>query len=438
MAQQSMDSSPPHRFRVGRIAWWLLVVVSFALLLFLIVAEAMRFVTPSPPHRLKIEQEIPLPDALPDPTHRTSQHPFAAGQAQRFDHFDFQSFDPTTHLLFIVHTGPNPDKLAAVGSKVDAKDDGNIVVFDAQQNKVVGLVNVPQGSGILVVPELSKVFVSDAGDGIVYVIDEHSPFKIIDQIALEDTHDSPDAIAYDPVNHRIFVADPGTPLDPEKDANIDLKNQNVAVIDADADKLIGEIPFGLDKPFGDDVGHIQFDPGTNSILVVTMPLNDLRLNPPPEAKPSSLAVIDPDTLEIVSHIPLPETCHAAHGMVVDTDQHEAFIACIDSQNLVRVDLQTMQPFRDDADHPLSVAFNPDIVRLDQRLHLLFVACASGISIFDESGRGLKKVGDHDYFLGGGSHHTIAIDEATQLIYLPLPSVGGRPILRVMKYVKDGD
>jgi hypothetical protein len=84
---------------------------------------------------------------------------------------------------------------------------------------------------------------------------------------------------------------------------------------------------------------------------------------------------------------------------------------------------------------LPVAFNPDIERLDRSLHLLFIGCAGGISVFDESGGGLKKLGD--YNLGGGSHHTIAIDEATQLIYLPEPSVGERPILRIIKYVPNG-
>ena len=119
-------------------------------------------------------------------------------------------------------------------------------------------------------------------------------------------------------------------------------------------------------------------------------------------------------------------------MVIDSQQREAFVACVDSNTLARVDLQTMQAFPGPL---LSVAFNPDIVRLDHPLHLLFVGCAGGISIFDESGRGLKKLGD--YFLGGGSHHTVAIDETTQLIYLPQPSVGDRPILRVIRYMANG-
>src|SRR2546430_543615 len=105
MAQKSSGASPAQRFGVGRIAWWFLVLISAALLVFLIVSEVIRFSTPIPLHRLQIVQDIPLPDALPDP-HRTSQNPFASGEAQRFDHFDFQSLDPATHLLFIVHTGP--------------------------------------------------------------------------------------------------------------------------------------------------------------------------------------------------------------------------------------------------------------------------------------------------------------------------------------------
>lgn len=431
MAQQSMTSTPPRRFGVGRIAWWLLVLVSLALLLFLIISEVIRFSTPIPLHRLQIVQDIPLPDALPD-ANRTKQNPFAPGRAQRFDHFDFQSLDPVTHLLFIVHTGPNPDKEAAIlrNPNFDVQTDGNIVVFNTQLNKVVGLINVPQAAGVIVAQNVGKVFVGDVADSIIYVIDERSPFNIIAKVQL-DPLDGPDAIEYDPVDRRIFVADPGKPGDPNN-ANITLKNQNVAVIDALTNKLIARIPFGVNPPFGDDVGHIQFDPVSHRVFVVTLPLQDQNLNLPAKP-PSFLAVIDPITLRVVSRIRLPDACLAPHGMVIDAQQREAFVVCVASQNLVRVDLRTMQPF---TGSPLPVAFNPDIMRLDRSAHLLFVGCAAGISIFDESGRGLKKLGG-DYYLGGGSHHTIAIDEATQLIYLPQPSVGERPILRIIKYNANG-
>jgi DNA-binding beta-propeller fold protein YncE len=430
MAQESMASSPPQRSAVGRIAWWFFVLVSFALLLFLIVSEVMRFSTPAQLHRLQIVQDIPLPDALPD-AHRTSQNPFAAGLAERFDHFDFQSLDPHTHLLFIVHTGPNPDKQAAISHNpnFDVGTDGNVIVFNTQLKKVVGLIDVPQGAGILVAPDISKVFIGDANNSIIYIANEQSPFNIIAKVQL-DPLDGPDAIEYDPVDHRIFVGDPGIPADPDN-ANLALKNQNVAVIDAITNKLITKIPFGLHPPFGDDVGHIQFDPVTHSIFVVTLPLIDQNSNVP-QTPPSFLAVVDPLSLKVVSRIHLPDACLAPHGLVIDAQQREAFVACVDSINLARVDLQTMQAFPGPL---LPVAYNPDIVRLDHPLHLLFVGCAGGISIFAESGRGLKKLGD--YFLGGGSHHTVAVDEATQLVYLPQPSVGDRPVLRVIKYVANG-
>src|SRR6266487_2467007 len=430
MAQHSMASSPPKRSGVGRIFWWFFALGSFALLLFLLASEVVRFSTPAQLHRLQIVQDIPLPDALPDPN-RTSQNPFASGQAQRFDHFDFQSLDPNTHLLFSFHTGPNPDKEAARlhNPNFDEGTDGNIIVFNTQLNKVVGLINVPQAAGVIVAPDLHKVFIGDAAESIIYIVSEQNPFNTIAKIQL-DPNDGPDALEYDQVDHRIFVGDPGVAISPDN-ANIALKNQNVAVIDAITNKLITKIPFGLHPPFGDDVGHIQFDPVTHRIFVVTLPLIDQNLNAP-QTPPSFLAVIDPVALKVVSKVKLPDECLAPHGLVIDAQLREAFVACVDSLTLARVDLQTMQPFPGPL---LSVAYNPDIVRLDHPLHLLFVGCAGGISIFDESGRGLKKLSD--YNLGGGSHHTLAIDEATQLIYLPQPSVGDRPILRLIKYVANG-
>src|SRR5216684_1545119 len=286
----SPTSESPKRSGASRIGWLLLCVVSFGLLAFLIISLVIRFTTPIPLHRLQIVQDIPLPDALPDP-HRTSQNPFAPGQAERFDHFDFQSLDPNTHLLFIVHSGPNPDKEAAIlhNPNFDAGIDGNIDVFNTQLNKVVGLIPVPQAAGVMVAPDLGKVFIGDANDNIVYVANEHSPFNIIAKVQL-DPLDGPDAIEYDPVDHRIFVADPGIPADPDN-ANVALKNQNVAVIDAITNRLITKIPFGLHPPFGDDVGHIQFDPVSHRIFVVTLPLIDQNSNAP-QTPPSFLAVID--------------------------------------------------------------------------------------------------------------------------------------------------
>ena len=263
----SPTSAPPKGSGANRIGWLAMWVISIGLVAFLIVVLTIRFTTPIPLYRLRVLQDIPLPSALTNPK---SKDPLASGLAVRFDHFDFQALDPQTHLLFITHSGPNPDKADSVNNHVDPANDGNVVVFDTVQHKVVKLLAIPQTSGIVVAPDIHWVYVSDAQDGIVYGIDE-STFRTV-PIKL-DPLDGPDAIAYDPVDHLIFVSDPGLPQS-DSNANIALKNQNVAVIDVLHNTLVTKIPLGVDQPFGDDVGHVQYDSTSHAVFVVTRPLHD--------------------------------------------------------------------------------------------------------------------------------------------------------------------
>jgi len=298
----SPTSAPPKRSGANRIGWLVMWVISIGLVAFLIIVLAIRFTTPIPLYRLRVLQDIPLPSALTDPK---SKDPLALGLAVRFDHFDFQALDPQTHLLFITHSGPNPDKADSVNNHVDPANDGNVVVFDTVQHKVVKLLAIPQTSGIVVAPDIHWVYVSDAQDGIVYGIDE-STFRTV-SIKL-DPLDRPDAIAYDPVDHMILVSDPGLPQS-DSNANIALKNQNVAVIDVLHNTLITKIPLGVDQPFGDDVAHVQYDSTSHAIFVVTRPLHDQNAQPNPLVTPPSFVdVIDPNLLRVILKIKLPDTC----------------------------------------------------------------------------------------------------------------------------------
>jgi hypothetical protein len=388
----------------------------------------IRFTTPIPLYRLRVLQDIPLPGALPD-SNRTSQNPLAPGLAVRFDHFDFQALDPQTHLLFMTHTGPTPDKASSVNIQVNAEDDGNVLVFNTVQHKVVKLLRIPQTSGITVATDIHWVYISDAQDSIIYAVDE-STFNMV-QIKL-DPSDGPDASVYDPVDHRLFVSDPGAPIS-DTDANIALKNQNVAVIDTLHNTLVGKVPLGVDKPFGDDVGHVQYDVTSHRLFVVTLPLHDQNVLSPEVTPPSYVDAIDPVQLKVTSKIKLPDACLNPHGMVVDSDQEVAFVVCIDNEKLVRVNLQTMQPFPDATLPQLPAGC--DIARLDHPLHTLFVGCTTGIAMFNEAGGQLISLGSQ--FLGGNSNHTILVNEETQEIYVPLPSSGNRPILRILQYVPNG-
>jgi len=427
-------SVPPQRSVAGRLGWWLMWVLSTGLLAFLVISLVMRFATPVPLYRLKVVEDIPLPSALAY-ANPTGQNPLMPGLAARFDHFDFQALDPQTHLLFIAHSGPPADRAAAAGDTIDEKHDGNIVVFDTLQNKVVGLVDVPQTTGIAVATGTGWVYASDANDSIIYGINEQT-FQTV-QIPLKSSSDSPDAMAYDPVDHRMFVSDPGAPIS-RSDLNVAPANQNVAVIDVLHNTLVTEIPIGVHPPYGDDVGHVQYDITSHRVFVITRPLPNQNLMPVPVKPPSYFDVIDP-TLpipKVVSQIKLPDTCVGPHGFVVDSDQEIGFVVCRETYSVARVNLRTLQPFPD----AVLLRLPPstcDIARLDHPSHLLFIGCTVGIAIFDESPGKWASLGYQ--YVGGSSNHTIAINENTQNIeiYVPLASLGNRPVLRVVQYNPNG-
>ncbi|HKV59090.1 MAG TPA: hypothetical protein VJO32_12445 [Ktedonobacteraceae bacterium] len=431
MAEVALKTSHRSLRNKKTIVWAMVGTCLVSLLVVLIASMVTQFTHPVLTSRLITEQDIPLPGAFPD-AYRTAQNPLAPGVTTLFDHFDFMALDPKTHLLFIAHTGPGPDREQQINPKfnpdTDAKHDGNIIVFDTVQKKVVGLLNIPQVAGIVIAPDLQKVYAADAFDSLIYVIQEktlqYTPIQL-------QTNDGPDGVAYDQTDHLIFVSNPGSP--PSPDSNIvERKNQNETIIDAQTDKVVGRVPLGVDGKWGDDVGHVKYDPGLHRAFVAVQQLPNPddpnpKLLPPPGT--AWLVEFDPTTQRVITRMKLPYDCLTPHGMAIDTDQHIAFIACVDEDpaSLIRVDLQKMQTI---AESPWPVALNPDIVTLDHPLHLVFVACAAGISIFQENGRALKWLGTNTF---GVNTHSIGINEQTQEIYLPLAKQGNRPILRILRY-----
>jgi hypothetical protein len=377
-------------------------------------------------------RDIPLPGALPD-AFRTVQTPLAPGLALLFDHFDFQALDKQNHLLFIAHTGPSPDREAQVNPKFDpvkdAKTDGNLLIFDTIQQKVVALLPIPQVAGIVLAPDLHKVYAGDANDNIIYSINELT--FVATPIQLQN-NDSPDAMEYDQADHLIFVSNPGTPPNPDQTQVIDRKNQNETIINALTDKVVGRIPLGVDGQWGDDIGHVHYDSGLHSGFVVVQQLpnpddpNPNLLPPPGTAR---LVQFNPLTRRVITRLKLPDTCFIPHGMAIDVKQHIAYIACVDADpsSIVRVDLRKMQVFPE----PLwPVQLKPDIVVIDRTLQLLYVGTSAGLTLFKIDGRNLIRLGN---FLMGINAHTVMVNDETHQVYIPLPRVGGRPVLRILQY-----
>jgi DNA-binding beta-propeller fold protein YncE len=487
MAAHAQATSPAKRSGLGRVFTLLTGIICFGLLGYLLVQIVYQFVVPPPAHRLILVQDIPLPSAIPSPAEEAllasgdDPKALAPGVAQDFDHFDFQAFDPNLQLLFVAHSGPNPDLLvqahAQFDSKRDGPFDGHIIVVNTKLNTVVGRIPVPQVAGMVYVPQLDKVFAADAQDNYIAEIDPHT-LKVTATIQLQD-NESPDAMVYDPDQRRLFVSDPGTPAHPDVDLNADRKNENVAVIDADDDKLIQYINLGnmdlipgeevrpADKlpliadtspghsgkfipKFGHDVGHIQYDNGF--IYVTSQVLPDGNIVDPfflPPAGTGELFQLDAVTMQVVNEIDLPVTCSTPHGFAIDTSQHTGYIACTDVaptnagrtlfENLVRVDLGDPTAMKVIPTDPRTTRLEggPDIVKLDQNtaLHIdvLFVASKAGISIFDITPGKFRKLGDE--IIGKGTH-TIAIDPMTQRIFVPI-IIGGRPVLRVAQFDPNG-
>jgi hypothetical protein len=474
MAAQSITSSPSRGLSSSSLLAKLFGLVSFGLLLSLIVLLVIQIVTPLPPHPLVFVQDVALPGVLPNNlmpfpgTPSPGLGPLSPGVAVRFDHFDFQSLDPNTHLLFIAHTGPAPDKEAVVNDTFKAKFkadpdataalDGHVLVFDTTQNKLVGRVNIPQIAGIVAAPDLGEVFAAGANDGVIYVFDEHT-LKVTAQIPLgadgkPDPLESPDAIEYDPIDHKVFVSDPGVPSDTAP--AIDRNNQNVTVIDARTKKVIIKINVGhlpklpgepADPQQGDpskeqlgyDVGHNHYDPISRHLYVTLQQLqHDVtsQIPPPPVPGTGELAEIDPVTDKILRRVQLPTSCSTPHGMILDGQQHEAFIVCVDVNpdqhiipNLMRVDIQSMKVIPGDPTK-LALAAKPDIAIIDQVHHVVFVGCVGGVAMFDESNGQLRRLGVYTF---GKNAHTVVMNEKTNLLYLPQPDIGGRPVLRIVKY-----
>lgn len=454
------QSAPEKSSLVRRVFLWLSGLICFGFLAYSLFSIAYQIVVPPAASRLTLVQDIPLPGGLGpgDP-----RNPLAPGVEAMFDTFDFQAYDAATHRLFIAHTGPNPDLLNQAHIEFDPHYDGHIVVFDTQQDKVIARLPITQVSGIVDVPDLHKIYAAgvdadDNGLDSVFDIDTNTlQFRVIHLTANE----SPDAITYDPDNHRIFVSDPASPPSITGPQNPDRHLMDIAVINALNDQILSRINFGLLPLFGGekaptnpanipayghDVGHSGYDPTLGHVYVASQVLPNADdpnpyVLPPPHT--GELVAINAATMQIDQRIVLPAYCSTPHGLTVDPDQHVAFLACTDFDqktglfaNLLRVDLRTMSVIPADP-ATMRLASLPDIVRLDPVHHLLFVACAGGVTLFDETPGNFHRLG---IYIVGKQTHTIAVvvEPQTQQLFLYFPmDIGGRPVLRIMRYNPNG-
>jgi DNA-binding beta-propeller fold protein YncE len=282
--------------------------------------------------------------------------------------FDYQSLDSTTGRLYVSHMGA-----------------GRLVVFDTRTNRVIAdLPGFPSVTGVLSVPALHRVYASVTGRHELAVVDD----RTLATVAHVGGIRFPDGVAYDAGENAVFVSDESGRAD--------------VAIDAARDVVLATIPLG------GEAGNTHFDPKAHRILVAVQTRNEL-------------AAIDPASRRVTQRFPVP--CDHPHGFTLDTRRNVAFVSCEGDAKLLVVDLATMR-----ATATFRVGDGPDVLALDTSNDRLYVASESGtVSVFAEDGASLRPLGS----IQAPHAHSVAVDPTTHRVYLPLQSVNGRPVMRIM-------
>jgi len=239
------------------------------------------------------------------------------------------------------------------------------------------------------VPELKKVYTSNAGDNTIGVIDLKQ-MKVVKKLPTEA---KPDGSAYAAPFHKLYVSDE--------------RGKAEAIVDVQQDKIIKTLHFDS------ETGMPQYDPVARKIYVN---LQDQNI----------LAIIDPATDEVVGRYSVGK-CEGNHGMALDPEHRRAFLACEGNELMAVFDLEKNKPITF-----LPLAKGPDVVKFDPGLKRIYVACSSGaISVFQEDDpEHFRKLED---FPVQKRVHSLAVDKDTHRVYAPEQEVDGRSAARMTVY-----
>ena len=283
--------------------------------------------------------------------------------------FDYQGVDSAARRLYISHMG-----------------DDHLVVVDLDSARVVANVGgIASPTGVLAVPPRHTVYVSAPGRHEVVAVDD----RTLAVTARIGGIRFPDGIAYAPTEQAVFVSDESGGADMVIDTRTNVRRRTIAL--------------------GGEAGNTHYDPVSRCILVAVQTRNQL-------------VAIDPATERVVRRYDLPGSDHP-HGFTLDIPGRLAFVSSEGNDVLQVLDLRTMQVLA-----TYRVGEDPDVLAWDAAWRRLYVASEGGVvSIFDAAGDSLRPVGE----IRAPHAHTVAVDPATHRVYLPLQSVNGRPVLRIL-------
>jgi DNA-binding beta-propeller fold protein YncE len=283
--------------------------------------------------------------------------------------FDYQTFDPAAGRLWIAHMGAD-----------------EVLAFDVRTRRVVArMPDLPGVTGVRAVPSVQRVFASLSAGRAVAVLDSRDG-RVLARVP---GGQFPDGLAYAPDARKLYVSD-----------------------EHGRQELVIDVPLAAARhpiPLGGEAGNTQYDSVTGRIWVAVQTRNEL-------------AAIDPRTDSVVERVPLPGIA-GPHGFYLDAPRRLVYLTGEEDGRIGVLDLRTnrMGP-------TWPVGDGPDVLAMDPGRGRLFVAAESGVvSAFEIRDDTLVALPRYRALHA----HSVAVDPATHLVYLPLEDVGGRPVLRIL-------
>jgi DNA-binding beta-propeller fold protein YncE len=283
--------------------------------------------------------------------------------------FDYQSFDSDAGWLWIAHMGA-----------------GEVLAFDVRTRRVAARIPDMAGvTGVRVVPHLRRTFAALSKGHAVAVLDSRSG-RVLARIP---GGRFPDGLAYAPAAKKLFISD-------------EYGKQDLVI---DVPSSTARRPIAL----GGEVGNTQYDSITGRIWAAVQTRNEL-------------VAIDPLTDSVVERIPVPGI-ERPHGFYIEASHRLIYVTGEENGRLGVLDLETRRVL-----HTYPVGDDPDVLALDPQRGRLFIAAESGvIAPFDIVSDSLVPLPRYT----APHAHSVAVDPATHLVYVPLENVGGRPVLRIL-------
>jgi DNA-binding beta-propeller fold protein YncE len=265
--------------------------------------------------------------------------------------FDYVAVDAERRRVYAAHTGSQ-----------------SLLIVNADTGQELGQVQTGPLHGVAINPQNGHVY---TGDGEGRTVSEVDPVaqKVL---AITDVEGIVDAIAYDPIEHRIYAdEDDGT---------------RMFVIDSQTMKSVGTIPLPGHKP-----EYLAIDPQTHKVYQ-----NIANL--------SEFVVIDPTSLTVVQTIKTPGIANN-HPLQLDTELRHIYVGGrSDPKSGILLTYDTDGKLLGQTKYPGRF----DQCDVDSHTHNLYCAGDAGITIFHDSGKQTSIVARRP----SEELHTVAVDTKT--------------------------